>query len=172
MPNKILIKNKKGFTIIEALVAITILMISIAGPLTVANKGLAASNLSRDQVIATYLAQDAIEKIKNIKDSDFKVSSNNWAMNISPYSDGSWYGIDTINYNIQSNLANSPLLLTPKGQYTYNNVTGSIQSPFSRKFKTTKIGNEEYRLEVVVSWKNGNVSNSITTEAELFKLFK
>lgn len=60
-------KNKNGFTVVETLVAVTILMISIAGPLTVANKGLLAAVNAKDQMIASYLAQDAMEYVKNAK---------------------------------------------------------------------------------------------------------
>ncbi len=66
--NKIInIKNKKGFTIIETLVAITILMIAVAGPLTIAQKGLTASVYARDQVTASFLAQELMEYNKSQK---------------------------------------------------------------------------------------------------------
>ena len=57
-----------GFTLIEALVAISILMIAIASPMTLAQKGLSTATLSKDQMIASFLAQDAIEAVKNIRD--------------------------------------------------------------------------------------------------------
>lgn len=63
--------NKKiisGFTLIEALVAISILMIAISSPIMLAQKGLSSSILSRDQMIASFLAQDGIESIKNLRD--------------------------------------------------------------------------------------------------------
>jgi type II secretory pathway pseudopilin PulG len=60
--------NKKAFTLIEALVAISILMIAIASPMTLAQKGLSTAVLSKDQMIAAFLAQDAIEAVKNIRD--------------------------------------------------------------------------------------------------------
>lgn len=62
--------DERGFTIIETLVAIFILLISITGPLAFAQGGLRASFVARDQVVAFYLAQDAIESIKNIRDND------------------------------------------------------------------------------------------------------
>lgn len=67
-----LIKNKdlkNGFTLIESLVAISLLMIAISGPMTIVQKGLNAAYLSRDQMTAAFLAQDAIEAIKNIRDT-------------------------------------------------------------------------------------------------------
>ena len=60
--------TKKAFTLIEALVAISILMIAIACPMSLAQKGLSTATLSKDQMVATFLAQDAIEAVKNIRD--------------------------------------------------------------------------------------------------------
>lgn len=60
--------KKSGFTLIEALVAISILMIAIASPMLLAQKSLSTATLSKDQMTATFLAQDAIEAVKNIRD--------------------------------------------------------------------------------------------------------
>jgi len=61
-------KLVSGFTLVEALVAISILMIAIASPMLLAQKGLSTATLSKDQMIAAFLAQDAIEAVKNIRD--------------------------------------------------------------------------------------------------------
>lgn len=61
-------RKKSGFTLIEALIAISILMIALASPLTLAQKGIAAAELSKDQMTASFLAQDGIEAVKNIRD--------------------------------------------------------------------------------------------------------
>src|ERR1035437_8020416 len=62
--------TSSGFTLVETLVAIAILMIAIAGPLTVAEKGLSAAIYARDKLIGSYLAQDGMEAIKNIVDTN------------------------------------------------------------------------------------------------------
>jgi len=67
--------NKRAFTLVEALVAISILMIAIASPMTLAQKGLSTATLSKDQMIASFLTQDAIEAVKNIRDQ-IAISSN------------------------------------------------------------------------------------------------
>ena len=67
--------------------AITILMVSIVGPLTIASKGLVAAVGSRDQVIASYIAQDALEYIKNMRDDALLVnSSTGWGTFLSNFS--------------------------------------------------------------------------------------
>ncbi|MFA6430560.1 MAG: prepilin-type N-terminal cleavage/methylation domain-containing protein [Candidatus Paceibacterota bacterium] len=65
------VKNKKrieGFTLVESLVAISILMVAIVAPMTIAQKGLGSASYSKDQMTASFLAQDAIEFIKNKRD--------------------------------------------------------------------------------------------------------
>lgn len=68
--SKIFNKNKRGFTLIEALVAISILMVAVASPMVIAQKGLSSAVFSKDQMIAYYLAQDAMELIKNLRDAN------------------------------------------------------------------------------------------------------
>lgn len=46
---------------VEVLVAITILLLAIAGPMTIASKGLQSSYFARDQVAAYMLAQEGVE---------------------------------------------------------------------------------------------------------------
>lgn len=57
-----------GFTLVEALIAISILAIAIASPLSIAQKGLSTAVLSRDEMTASFLAQDGVEAVKNIRD--------------------------------------------------------------------------------------------------------
>ncbi|MEK7208634.1 MAG: hypothetical protein AAB677_00020 [Patescibacteria group bacterium] len=62
--NNYLIKKSltsQGFTIIESLVAITILIVGVLGPMTAATRGITDGYYAGNQLIATYLAQEALE---------------------------------------------------------------------------------------------------------------
>ncbi len=61
-------KKQKGFTLVETLIAISILMIAIASPINLAQKALSSAVLSRDQMTASFLAQDGLEAVKNLRD--------------------------------------------------------------------------------------------------------
>lgn len=76
----ILSRKKRGFTIMETLVAISLLLLAITGPMVFSQNGLRGAFNSRDQITAFYLSQDAIEFIKNRRDHNIlqRVSSSNW----------------------------------------------------------------------------------------------
>lgn len=69
--------KKRGFTLIETMMAITLLALVVAGPVAVASRSLRAATVSKNQTIAYYLAQDAVEYVRFIKDSN-KLSGNTW----------------------------------------------------------------------------------------------
>jgi prepilin-type N-terminal cleavage/methylation domain-containing protein len=75
--------TKGGFTLLETMVAIFILTISITGPMVFAQSGLRTAFLARDQITAFFLAQDAIETIKNIRDTNgLDPTGPDWLRNI------------------------------------------------------------------------------------------
>lgn len=116
------INKQKGFTLMESMVAIFILMLAITGPMVFAQNGLRAAFLSRDQITAFFLAQDAIEYVKNVRDGNVidivKSStapidgwlglSNSPLNNLCVSSDGlKSCSIDTLSGNIASCSSNS-----------------------------------------------------------------
>lgn len=62
-------KFTTGFTIIESLVAISIMLAAIAGPLTLANDSLSGAVSSKQQLAAAYLSQDVLEYIRWVRNN-------------------------------------------------------------------------------------------------------
>lgn len=52
-----------GYSLVEVLVAITVLLLSIVGPMTIAAKGIQTGRFVGEQTTATYLAQEGIESV-------------------------------------------------------------------------------------------------------------
>ncbi len=94
-------KYKKGFTLVETLVAILILSLSLTATFTAAQRSLQQSTFAKDQITAFYLIQDAMEYIKNVRDTNRLYSINalsngvtprNWLYGLSKDSnDPCWY---------------------------------------------------------------------------------
>lgn len=60
---------KKGFTLLETLASIAILSIVVIGPLSVTINSSSYARVTKDTIVATYLAEEAIEMLQNQYDS-------------------------------------------------------------------------------------------------------
>lgn len=69
--------NQKGFTLLETLVALLILVAAMLGPITLGTRSVAAISGSRNQIMAVFLAQDAIEYIRAKKVSN-SLQNQSW----------------------------------------------------------------------------------------------
>lgn len=71
-------KLNKAFTIIETLVAISIFTSAILGLLSFSAGSIADTNYSKNKLIATYLAQEGLEYMRNLRDTYVLFQSNGW----------------------------------------------------------------------------------------------
>ena len=80
------IAQKRGFTLIETLVAVMILAFAIIGPFALSAQSLRASRDARDELVATYLALEGIEIVHSIRDNnsadDITPAHTHWMDNI------------------------------------------------------------------------------------------
>ena len=64
-----------GFSLVETIVAVAIIMLAITGPMTGAVRGFVSAEYSRDQMKAYYLAEEGLEYIRYVR--DFNSIANN-----------------------------------------------------------------------------------------------
>ncbi len=65
---KLSFDNKDGFSLVETLVAITILLIVITGPLSIGTTTARSTSFSSEQVVAFFLAQEGTELAQKARD--------------------------------------------------------------------------------------------------------
>lgn len=63
------LSHKKGFTLVETLVAVTIFTVSLTALVAVTSRGVFDTNFSKNKITASYLAQEGIELVRNVRDS-------------------------------------------------------------------------------------------------------
>ncbi len=68
---------RKGFTLLETLASITILSLVIIGPLAVTISSSGYARLTKDTIVATHLAEEAIELLQNQYDSLYVFCNKN-----------------------------------------------------------------------------------------------
>lgn len=75
--------RQAGFTIVELIVAVTALTIAFSGIFSLLQSSFAASRAVTENYIATYLAAEGIEVVKNILDSNV-LQGNSWSRGFLP----------------------------------------------------------------------------------------
>jgi prepilin-type N-terminal cleavage/methylation domain-containing protein len=68
-----LLRRERGMTLVETLVAVSILAVAIVAPMTLTMRSLSAAYYARDQVIASNLAQEAIEAVRAVRDQNILI---------------------------------------------------------------------------------------------------
>jgi len=184
--------SSRGFTLIETLVAVMILATAIAGPLSIASRALNTSIVAKDQITAFFLAQDAVEYVRFVRDTN-TLSGADWLTGAG----GSTAGIDltpcisTVNANgcyVDSTMAvvgqgdvptacdsgsGCPALYydNDNSRFTYNSGGSNVvRSVFTRSVVLTNISATEQLLTVTVSWSDlGSVTRTVRVNENIFK---
>lgn len=63
--------NQKGFTLLELTVAIFVIMVGIIGALSALQRATSATFVSSSKLTAAYLAQEGIEIVRNLRDTNW-----------------------------------------------------------------------------------------------------
>ncbi|HZZ99217.1 MAG TPA: prepilin-type N-terminal cleavage/methylation domain-containing protein [Candidatus Paceibacterota bacterium] len=153
-------KNNRGFTLIEVLVSLAILTIAIIPALYLSNSAANVGFAVRDNFIAAGLAQEGIEVVRAIRDT-------NW-FNGRAFDSGLADGSYRLEWNSTSLLAlgANPPLNIDDGLYTYDSGTPSV---FSRSITITKVNSGELKVVSTVTWQTRtNDTKTVSAEDHLF----
>ena len=71
------LKNKKGYLLVEVMIAISLLTLGFFGTLSLISNSISLNSVVSDHFIANYLAMEGIETVKNLIDANF-FKSNPW----------------------------------------------------------------------------------------------
>lgn len=170
-------RYSRGFTLVETMIAVTILTFAVAGPLFTASRALVAAEIARDQLTASYLAQEGIEYVRAMRDTEYlaayqtggaTVSETAW----SSFLDGSNAGsitqcrTSTCTLDPSRNMGTgsgfalvpcsgetcSPLYLTNGIYTTQSEIPGAELTPFTRTVQVIDVSAGDERIVSRVSW--------------------
>lgn len=181
--------HKKGFTVVEALVAISILLMAITGAFSVAQSSLQSSSLAKNRTTAYFLAQEGIEYIRNLRDHNGiaalieRTSNISWLEGFGEDGDPCEVDVGTCYYDVlpdgQTVLnecvnGNCPNLFidneTHLFQYGTQGPLGAYDSGFNRTIRLFSVPNNDNEIEVrvEVTWLQGSVQKSLLISENLF----
>lgn len=148
----------RGFTLIETLVAITILTLSIVAPMSVATQSLSSSYYARDQVTAFHLAQEAIESVRSLRDNNILRNARGEEVDILEGIPENPFIIDTRDNSVDESacVSGCPPLETDGTFYGYGG-SGWEPTRFTRTVDAEFVdAPDEMRIDVTVSWQTGS----------------
>lgn len=178
------IKYKKGFTLIESMVAILIISIALAALISLISSSLFISRYNKNEITANYLLQEVMDFIKNERDTIVfqQVEGGGWGAFIIKYDFCFKEGgckIEVYNGSISSckeekdGLCEDVLLYNENGEnnfYGYDNE-GTEEGGFRRTIKMTE-EEDSLNIEVTIKWKNGNVDKTRSLSTSLMNWYQ
>ncbi len=184
--------KKKGFTLVETLVAISIFTMSVLAVMTVLGGSITSTNYAKQKMIASYLAQEGIEYIRNMRDTyvlystDGQTGWNDFNSKLIPSpdtlcasADGCFFNADGLNYADKSKPMTKISFTAcstsdcQNGMLGYDSTTGKYDfsgtaSGFKRKIDVTTISSDEIKITSTVFWTQGSGNYNITFSENLF----
>lgn len=168
-------KTTKGFTLVETLVAIGILVTTIVGASSAAQKGIALSIFSRDQIVAFYLAQEGMEQIRNMRDEN-GLNGRNWLSGIAENpSDPCYFGrvcsVDVLENSVSSCPEGSgcPVLKQDESTGFFGYNSSWTDTIFTREVTLTQVNANEISLLVIVSWNKGTIDREFRARENILR---
>ncbi len=178
------LSRHEGFTLIEALVAITILLLGVLGPLSTATRGITDGLIAKNKIVALGLAQEGIDLVRvKIKNNLSYGNRSEWLA-----------GLDTSPADCLNNTCSVLVLSNEYSEcagtdcdLSYSNdegvyavaTSGGVGPIFNRTIQIKKlddmgpnfdVDNGDYGVEVtvIVGWSDKNQSQSVTLRSYLY----
>lgn len=178
-----MMNTSRGFTLIETMVAISLLMIAIVAPMSLTTQSLSTAYYARDQITAIHLAQEAIESIRHVRDNNVLRNALGTSANLldgippSALSNGDAFTVDTLDDSMQACTGACPPLKSNGELYGYGSGSEWVPTQFTRtvhasfvKFVDGTDNTDEVRITVDIAWQTGSYPpRSFTISGNLFR---
>ncbi len=159
--------NQKGFTLLELIVTIFVIIVGLIGTYNMAQYPLSRVSVSTNRLKAAYLAQEGVEIVRNIRDTNW-IEEDNWKTGLDICDPSSKYceaEYDDSDLTPHLNSEDPGELKINNTNNFYNYLSGSL-SGFTRKIEiedtTDDQGENILKVVVTVNWRG--------KEGGLFKL--
>lgn len=154
------LKAGGGFTLIETIVAVGIIVIGMFSALMLINRSLFYVSNIQDRLVAANLTAEGLEVVRNIRD-------NNWLQSLS-WNSGLANGDYQNSYNsiALSPYSGNPLLFDlSNGLYSYSS---GVSTAYVRRISISNLSGYEIRVISTVTWQRRGVTFSSSAEDHLF----
>jgi prepilin-type N-terminal cleavage/methylation domain-containing protein len=162
-PHPVASNSNRGFTLIEALVSLTLLTVGLIPAFMQASNAIALSGSVRNSLIASNLAVEGVEVVRSIRDANWFASA--------PFNTG----LDTCSGGcrvqwdssaVMPPVGNPPLKFDPlSGLYQYATGTNTL---FTRSITIATVSDHELRVQATIEWRERSGDKTFTLEYHLY----
>ncbi len=157
---------KKGFTLIEVLIALFVLSMTVVGALSIISLNLANANAIKNSFIASGLAQEGLELTHNLRDNDWFNGRPFGSFGSSGVISDGPYRVQWNSSALISNPDNPPILKMNYGMYTY--LSSGSPTIFKRNVQIKKVSAAEIVIVVDVTWLERGLPKRVSAEQHLY----
>ena len=167
-----------GFTLIETLIAISLLMMAVVEPMVLTSQALKSAYYARDQITASNLAQEGIEAVRAERDKRILTAALT-GTNVDIF--GSIPVDQDFTIDARKDSSTDPSAMTPcagpcprlqTDGNIYGYQSGWTNTAFTRTLRAQYVPGttDEMRLTVTVTWRTGSYpARTITLNENLFR---
>jgi len=153
--------TKRGFTLLEVLVATFIITVGIIGTFSLVSRTIYSANISSKRLIVAYLAQEGIEIVRNIRDTNW-LEQTSWNDGLTgclfPAGCEADYEDQALAF-----YQDRKLYIDNNGFFSYS--PSATQTGFKRRITVTPNGSDILKVSVWVGWQ-GKIE--ITAQENLY----
>lgn len=179
-----------GFTLVETLVAITILLIVITGPMTISMSTARSTSFASEQVTAFFLAQEGAEIAQKLRDEELLPALPGPGWNDFADTSGTYllcFAITGCGLELNTDDDASPKAVKNcaggacklyyesgglRSRYTHQSV-GTESTPFTRTITFTQVTPSDVKVVSSVTWRTGTLRKiqEVKVETHLFDVY-
>lgn len=167
---KLYIKQKRGFSLLEVMMAVLIIGIGMIGVSSLIVQNIQVQYINKNVLIASQLAQEGLELTRNARDENWLTSGNDWDENISDGSANYTFTIDylkNINDTVNSVDEDGAKLYINSDDFYTHISTGNTEIGF---YRLITVNDQVNYLEIkcTVQWKERERIHDYTAETVLY----
>jgi prepilin-type N-terminal cleavage/methylation domain-containing protein len=154
------IQDKKGFSLMEVMLAVFVLSVGLVAIIGLISSSIRNSIDSRDTIIASELAQEGVELVRNIRDNNFlnkSISDADYPFETIPM--GTLFRLD---YNLSLVDGGPYQLKYYNNFYTYSGPLGTEKTKFYRAIITADFNSGAGRKIISTVWWDGNPTSPVS----------
>lgn len=189
------LQKQNGFSLVEMLVAVSLLLMVIVGPMAITAKASKSASFASEQVQAFFLAQEGLELAQALRDNYLLENLATPSQRSSPWGDfiktngefGKcynsagcglvWDSNKTVAVKDCTGDSNACRLYYHEGggRAKFNYVsTHGVMTPFTRKITLTTLpGNNAVKAVSTITWKTGSIlaEQKVSVETYLYNIY-